>query len=121
MIAKNVSELGLNQALWRVNEKYDSNIRFRYLKQISVGRYQFTLTVKDSRQPGARRSHSGRRLASACWHVHRDFFDALCDLQPNAVITAGKKKITKDAGNWEDWNIGSMMQPMYYSEACECN
>ena len=37
-----------------------------------------------------------------------------------------EKKIFKDEfgtvhNNWIDWNIGSIMEPLYYSAACECD
>lgn len=67
-----------------------------------------------------------RANGSACWHVHGDFFDILLDLNAKIVISAGAKKIYKNeygqtVGNWEDWNIGSVVHPIYYSEACECD
>ena len=117
----------LETALMRVNEKYDGNIRFKRLEQKNGRRVLFTLTVNSSREAGHRLGNftfSGkpqRRMAAACWHAHGDFFESLFEVNPQAVVRAGIRKITRDAGNWQDWNIGSMMQPMYYSEACECN
>lgn len=82
----------------------------------------FTLTVESSREKGARRGHQGQRVSAACWHAHGDFFDALFSINPDAVIVSmGTQTITKQDGNWQDRNIGSQMQPLYYSEACDCH
>ena len=35
------------------------------------------------------------------------------------VVSLGKK-INRETGNWEDWNIGSIAFPLMYSEACDC-
>lgn len=61
-----------------------------------------------------------RRIASACWHVHGHFFDALYGVNKKAVIVSRGNKITNDYGNWEDTNIGSQMYPYYFSDACNC-
>jgi hypothetical protein len=119
MKAKNTNKAAMEAALAIVNKKYDRNIcwnRFDDGKTIN-----FTLTVLDSHQAGGRRSREGRRIAAACWHVHGDFFDALFEVCPDAVIVSMGKKITKEAGNWQDQNIGSAYLPFMYSEACDCN
>ena len=111
----------LREALKAVNELYNDNIMFKRLD----GKI-FTLRVKDSKGAGARRGYnftkSGerRRLISACWHVHGDFFEALFKVNPRAVVHAGRRKITAEGGNWQDWNIGSLITPLYHSEACDC-
>jgi len=119
MIAKNVTIQDLEQTLRLVNKIYDNNVTFNRLEQYGK-RVRFTLRVKDSKGKGARRGHTGRRLINACWHVHGDFFDILFKINPRAVIRSAGREITKDYGNWEDWNIGSIINPLYYSEACEC-
>lgn len=116
----NASQSELNQALTQVNQLFDDNIKFKRLDQ-QGSRVNFTLTVEDSRQPGSRRSGSGRRIAAACWHVHGEFFDLLFAINPNAWISTQGRKITAESGNWQDWNIGSIMNPLYYSQACECD
>jgi len=122
MIARRVSYNDLMNALKEVNKKYDNNIIWnREPEQINNNAFRFTLKVKDSKKPGHRLGFTGRRLINACWHVHGDFFDALLKINQDANITAGTLHINKDGGNWQDRNIGSQMQPLYYSEACECN
>jgi len=128
MYAKYTTIEELNAALAVVNAEFDSNIRFKRI-QAQGRRILFTLTVNDSRRPGGRIGHSGRRVAAACWHVHGKFFDALLEINSTAVIDTsirgGKAQIYKTAAgdvanNWQDFNIGSQFEPMYYSEACEC-
>jgi len=123
MLAKKCTINDLQTALEKVNQQYDNNIKFRRLDQQGRG-VRFTLTVNSSRGKGARLSvdyaNRRRHLAAACWHVHGNFFDCLFGIVPEAEITSNGEKITKDYGNWRDWNIGSMMYPMAYSYACEC-
>ncbi len=128
MIAKNVSLGNAYKALEIVNQKYDNNILFKNLVDISSSRMQrirFTLKVASSRNKGASRNpFSGRRSCAACWHVHGDFFDALLSVNALAEIQTalhGKHTIDKDGGNWQDYNVGSHAFPYYASDVCECN
>ena len=110
----------LNDALQHVNDKFDGNICFkREPHQISAKRAGFTLTVIDSAASGGRIGNSGQRVAAACWHVHGEFFEYLFN-QGVTLIIAGDKRMESHDDNWQDWNIGSNAQPMYYSEACSC-
>lgn len=119
MKARYTNRNAMEAALAIVNGKYAGNITW---KRFDDGKtINFTLTVKRSKDPGGRRSREGRRIAAACWHVHGDFLDALFQVCPDAVIVSMGKKITKEAGNWEDRNIGSAYSPFMYSEACDCN
>lgn len=126
MKAKNTNREEMEKALAVINKKYNNNIiwnRFDEGKTIN-----FTLRCKSSKEAGHRRGFpsfdgkEGKRLTSACWHVHGDFFDALLVINENAVIiSGGSLKIDKNGGNWQDRNIGSQMRPLYFSEACDCN
>jgi hypothetical protein len=131
MIAKNVSQTDLMNALLIVsNRLYDGNVIFKNLAKIG-NRYSFTLRVKDSKKPGHRLhinrfGGKNRRTPAACWHVHGDFFEALFSINPNAEIQSsgpnGKMVITKhNHNNWTDWNVGSQVFPVFYSESCECD
>jgi len=120
MIASGLTEKQLYQAIKAVNKKYNGNVCFnRYPEKVGK-RFRFTLRVKDSIGKGAKRGFTGRKTIHACWHVHGDYFEECFKLNPEAVIMAGSKAITINEGNWQDRNIGSIMQPLYYSEACEC-
>ena len=118
---KNVTSADLVKALRVVNEKYEDNITWNNYEQLSEKRFRITLRVENSHGKGARKGTlSGRALIYACWHVHGDFFDALLSMNPEAIIKSAGRTITKDGGNWEDWNIGSLCEPLYYSLACDC-
>jgi len=106
----------LNEALSKVNEKYNGNISFRDIEQKTKNRVKFTLKAV-SKKPGARISHTGRNLPSASWHVHGEFFDQLFAIDSNIYILSMGKRIDINGGNWEDRNIGSLAQPMYFSES----
>lgn len=116
----------LHNALEIINKKYEGNVEFNNF-QPNGKRVSFTLKVKDSKEPGHRlgmfvtSKGNHLRMVSACWHVHGDFFDALFSVNPSATVTTAGKTITRHGGNWQDWNIGSIMNPLYYSEACDCN
>ncbi len=123
----------LQTALNELNVHFNDNIKFKGITQISSNRVRFTLTVNDSSGPGGRLGHGRknngerRKLSAACWHVHGHFFDCLFSSsfdpdRPSSelfVSTQGRK-IDKTEGNWVDWNIGSIADPMYFSDACEC-
>lgn len=117
------SRFQLFQAMAKINRDiYQDNIEFnREPEAISSNCFRFTLKVKDSAGKGARRGYTGRRMISACWHAHGDFFDALFSLCPQARIISAGQEITADHGNWIDKNIGSIIDPLMYSDACNCN
>ncbi|HEU04028.1 MAG TPA: hypothetical protein ENH95_02765 [Nitrosopumilus sp.] len=123
MLAGNCETINLETALREVNKlkPYNGNIIFNRHPEPVGKRFRFTLRVKDSRNGGARRGFDGKRMVSACWHVHGHFFECLFKVVPDAFIITGKHSITAILGNWVDQNIGSMIKPLYHSEACECN
>ena len=107
--------------IWDDQKRVQKNIRWNRAPEKCGAGYRFTLRVNSSKGPGAKRGFSGRRTVSACWHVHGNFFDRLFRICPDAIILAGNQKITAQAGNWQDRNIGSTFQPLMYSESCECD
>jgi len=129
MIIKNVSGEDLSKALSEVSKKYDNNVVWKNYERLNQkgDRFRVTLEVLNSHGKGARLSQHKTRLGnrvhmkSACWHIHGDFFDALLRINPNAIIKTSLTTITKYGGNWTDRNIGSMIEPLMYSNACECN
>jgi len=114
------TKVQLTEALNHVNKLYGDNIMFRDVEQISKNRVRFTLRTKESRGPGSRISHSGRHIPCACWHVHGHFFEYLFKNCPGVKIWSNGQLMESNADNWRDRNIGSMMSPLLFSEACEC-
>lgn len=118
----NVSLEILEKALKYVNIKYDDNVIWNSEPSLVSKRkqsYHTTLRVKSSSKIGARRSATGSKMISACWHVHGDFFDIMFMLGCN-LITGGYDKVRRlysEKDNWDDFKI---THNMYMSEACEC-
>lgn len=116
----------LETALKIVNARYGGNITWNRVPEPTGKRFRFTLRCVSSKGPGHRRSigigyEKRRRLVSACWHVHGHFFDALFQVNPNAATKSAGYWVQGPTNNWIDWNIGSPMYPMMFSEACDCN
>ena len=109
------------------NNIYDNNIEIQRLDCLNNKgtRWAVRLKSKDCNAEGSRHGFSTRvdgeyrRTSSACWHTHGNFFEALLDMS-NCKIYTGGNKVTRDGGNWQDIQCGSMMYPMYMSEMCEC-
>jgi hypothetical protein len=110
----------LDAALAAVNIRYDNNVIWNREPEKKGKRLHFTLRVKSSRESGHRVSWSGRHIPAACWHVHGHFFAEVWRIEPDALILAGQLKMTGERDNWQDRNIGSICQPMMYSNSCEC-
>lgn len=76
--------------------------------------------------PGARKSWSGRRTTAACWHAYRDVLALLFKRYPNAAVITAMARYTHRDGFYQHYpstaykNIGSMMQPTYMTELCDC-
>lgn len=135
MIIRNVTFEDLDRALEQLNKKYQ-NIIWNRFEQTAKTTYAITLRVVSSHGLGSRLGqsiHTSKKgkefrvhLINACWHVYGDFFDTLLNINPKAVITTAMARIYVNeygqiVGNWSDRNIGSMMEPLSYSEACDCN
>lgn len=120
MLASNVTIPDLIFALEETNKHFSGNICFKYEPKKIGRKYRFTLRTQNSSQPGARRTTQGHRNISACWHAHGVFFAELFKINPDAVIMAADHRVTKDKGNWHDWNISSRFNPLMYSDACDC-
>lgn len=102
------------RAIAIVNEREGYQI---YLNRDEIKGKSYFFTLKsDSGIPGSRISCNGKKLAYASWHAHGYIFDEIFKIEPNSVIYSNGEKITSQCGNWQDRNIGSMMQPCYFSE-----
>lgn len=109
----------VRQALANVNKANGYKLEFNRNPEGSNKWRHFTIKSA-SGIPGARFSHSGRKLASASWHAHGLLFDELFRLDPSAIVKVGGPNgdhtITKEGGNWEDCNVGSIVAPVQFSE-----
>lgn len=104
----------LTAAMAELQKKYPA-VSFQTLEQKTKGRVSFTLKAK-SGEPGSRLGYSGRKLPRASWHAHGDFFDILFSVRSDIFIDSLGKRIDINGGNWQDSNIGSIRNPVYFSE-----
>lgn len=125
MIARNTTPAELHAALAKANKAYDGNLTFKTFEPQGRG-VNFTLTVKSSKGKGGRRGHTGRRIAACCWHGHFSVMDELFKLNPHAKIIScratydGKADFERKFEATGDANIGSMMVPLRFRDACDC-
>jgi len=120
MIVRHATRQQLEKALSILNRKYNNNIIWNNYEQKGKA-FVITLRVRDSHGMGSRLGFTGRHLVSACWHVHGEFYDILFALNHKTTIQTSRMTMRSKTDNWQDWNIGSYVQPLMYSEACECN
>jgi hypothetical protein len=123
-------EDNLHRALAAANDLYGGNLRFKRVPEPANQKataWYFTLSVHSTKALGTRIGHSGRKIAAACWHAHRDFLNALFRLHDKARVKTAKADY-KDKATFERifpatgyQNIGSEFQPMSYHNACECD
>lgn len=80
----------------------------------------FTLRVRHSRGPGARRAPSGRRTVSATWEAHRLVMERLFAIWPNATLVTAKITyrgaadfIARHASTYNH-EVGSMCAPVAF-------
>lgn len=119
------------QAIDKVSaERYGGNLKINHDAAIrgSAKRpcVQFRLQVKNSRLKGARRSGSGRRTVSACWHCHRDVMKELFAVNPDCKIVTALATY-EHALDFQDKyqgtrhkNIGSVNEPQTLQTSCDC-
>ena len=68
-----------------------------------------------------------RKVAAVCWHGHRDFMRSLFELEPTAKIDSSFAKyhgVEDFESRFEatyKHKIGSIMEPRYYGDACQCD
>ena len=128
MLIRNVTLAQFSDVVAQVSAEYGDNLMVNpdtHEAGVRVKRVTGRIRAVSSRDAGARRSWSGRRTVSACWHAHRDVYRALFAQYPNATVQTMMARYT--AQNFEDTypgtanhNIGSMMAPAYMPELCEC-
>jgi len=120
-----VTDTQLRDCLNEANKRYKGNLTFNYVES-HRSYVQFTMRVKDSHLLGARLGQSGRHITAACWHAHRDLMRVIFDRFPEAKLVSAQARYDGVEGFAREFeatgykNIGSMMYPVYYMEACEC-
>lgn len=88
--------------------------------------WRFTLRPRSSKGQYGRRSYTGRRVHAVCYHGHHIVMQWLFRAAPDAVLISaharydGVADFYRLADSVGDRNIGSIMQPMLYREACDC-
>jgi len=116
-------------ALEVVNLKFEDNVKMDITQNWTssgMPRHSIKVGVHSSFEPGGRYNpNSGRHIAAACWHVFGELLDALgaiCQDDALVVLFADQSRLIVHPADhgWIDRNIGSMYQPLYYSESCHC-
>lgn len=103
------------KAIEIINKKHGYKIILNRDEQ--KGKYfHFTIKSEESGVTGTKITYSGRKSIYANWYAHGNLFDEIFGLEPDTVIYSGGKKITKYYGNWEDFNVGSVLHPLYASD-----
>jgi len=71
-----------------------------------------------------------RKVNAVCWHGHAVFFAKLFARCPDAVVTGGRENAVRYEGArgflatfraTGEWNIGSLVYPLRYQDACYCS
>ena len=123
------NEHEIRDAIRHVSDKaYQGNVILQYEGIRSRGKaLRWRLDVRSSHGPGARRRASDdARMRVACWHVYRDVMTRLFELNPDGRIKTAQADY-RGRGEFEDKfpdtghaNIGSIMRPVEYRDACDC-
>ena len=120
-----------------MNTNYEGNIIFDHTKLLNKrgDHFQLRLRVQDTKGAGVQFSasnpflgHKGRRTVQACWHVYRDFFRAVYQLNDSAKIRTPLANY-ESREHFEDTFVetgyetygSSPISPEYVSDRCECD
>lgn len=129
-----VTETGLSLALGAVNVMYGDNVIFGRCDYVGTRRddreeWVVTLRTRSSHGPGHGRSvrmwgRGGKRMATACWHVHGDFLDALASVSRDdaeVVFSLRESRRCRIADHgWRDVWVGNSYAGEMMSDLCEC-
>lgn len=116
MRVKGITIQQLELCLEQVNQERGYKLIWNRRPVIEGHYIHFTIRSEKSKIPGARTSYNGRNMTSASWHAHGYLFDKIWDINPEAVIYSGGRKMLGKSYNWQDYNIGSIMFPKFFSE-----
>lgn len=128
MKVKGITESELRQIVSDVSEfYYDGNLTFKREPETIGNFVHFTLRVNDSSGEGARRSGSGRRTVSACWHAHKRVMLDIFGENPDAILVSALARYEGQGdflAKYEatgDTNVGSMAAPVAMRYSCDCD
>ena len=139
MIVTGISSQQFREIVQKISDTtYAGNLRAEVGREYSATRFAGRVIVVDSgakmfgqkikqSAPGARRSHSGRRIAASCWHAYRDVLAAIFDANPDARVYTAMAKYRGRDGFLASYpatahkNVGSQFEPAYMPELCDCD
>jgi hypothetical protein len=133
MVTRKATEAQVYAALEQANKAYAGNLVIRGgiyqggIRSVGGTGLRFSLTVKSSKGEGARlNTRRTGHLSAACWHAYRDFLAALFTECSEATVHTAQAHYNGAADFLDkfpdtgDTNIGSMMEPCCYIDACDC-
>lgn len=104
----------VKKAIETINQKHGYKIILKDYSQISKNRLRFTIRSERSKIHGASISASGRNSVAASWYAHGYLFQELIDA--GYWIKTARQKIESHLDNWQDYNVGSLFNPIYASD-----
>lgn len=125
MLLYKVNQATLEAIIEETSKEYAGNIKLKSIATHGKG-LRFTITVKDSKNVGAKRGVSGRRISAACWHAHRDLMRNIFKANPDARLKTmladykGKQDFENKFQETGYVNVGSYFNPLEACNACEC-
>lgn len=127
MRLKGLTENELRAIVAHVSQTwYAGNLVFKRQPEWRGNFLLFTLTVIASKNAGGRRSNTGRKIAAACWHAHRDVMLAIFEQSPDALLVSALARYDGQPDFLNKYpatgykNIGSIAVPLSMSQACDC-
>jgi hypothetical protein len=136
MIVQGITVEQFNDAVAKAGAAYADNLAAEIGSEFSRTRFSARVTIKETGAQqglpteelasGQRRSWSGRRIKAACWHAYRDVLVEVFNISPDANVYTtmakykGRTGFENEYPATADRNIGSMMQPAYMPELCDC-
>lgn len=116
MKLKGITIPQLTDCLHSVNNERGYKLIFNRHPEINGAYIHFTIRSERSKIPGARTSWKGTNMISASWHAHGYLFDKIWDINPDATIYSGSLKMTSKRDNWQDTRVGSIFNPVMFSQ-----
>lgn len=102
-------------------------VEIRELRPVGRG-YRFRLAPLEGKYQRTSASYfnRGRKVHAVCWHGHREFFYALFQHVPDAIVITAMARYEglvgfEDTYPSTDRNIGPPVSPIHYSECCTCD